>query len=288
VTTRAKANTVLLQPNNGRSLVTDLCEAGRDARTRPVAAGLVEAGSHGVASPSLIAAGLQAPAYELKFFLTEAQAAKVESRARGDMILDPYADPITGDYRTTSIYCDTPRYDIFHSRGVGRQRKHRVRRYGRGPWVYLERKTKWGDRVKKVRSPIPDSQLPMLALPMSLQTWPGDWFHRHLARRQLAPVCRLTYDRVALIGESTGGSCRLTFDRRIRGAVTNDWALDECDGGLPILTDGVICEFKFHSYLPTLFREIVREMRLTPSRVSKFRAFLRASGHVGDGPAVDA
>jgi hypothetical protein len=283
--------TVILQPNNGRSSVAGLCEAGGGSQVpllARAATGLAEAGYRGPASPSLNAsAGLDVPAYEWKFLLTEAQAVEVESCARRGMVPDPHADPVEGSYRTTSVYCDTPRFDVFHGRGLYRRRKHRLRRYGHASYVYLERKTKWGDRVKKLRTPIRDGELPLLALPMSAQTWPGHWFHRHLTRRRLAPVCRLTYDRVALIGESALGSFRLTFDRGIQGTLTSGWELHDCDGCLSVLTGQVICEFKFRSSLPVLFKDIIREMQLTPSRVSKFRAFLRASGRVDDGLAIE-
>src|SRR5262245_49515488 len=246
--------TVILQPNNGRCSVAGLCEAGggsQEPLLARTATGLTEAGYGKAASPSLNAsAGVDAPAYELKFLLTEARATEVESRARHGMVPDPHADPIGASYRTTSVYCDTPQFDVFHRRGLYRRRKHRLRRYGRATWVYLERKTKWGDRVKKLRTSVRDGDLPLLALPNSTETWPGHWFHRHLTRRRLAPVCRLTYDRVALIGESALSSFRLTFDRRIQGTLTSSWEPHECDGCVSVLTGQVICEFKFRSCLP--------------------------------------
>jgi hypothetical protein len=283
---------VILQPNNGRLSVAGLFEAGHgspEPRLSRAAVGLREASYSGAASPSLTASsGLDAPAYEWKFLLSETQAADVEARARRDMVSDPHVDRISGDYRITSVYCDTAGFDVFHRRGLYRRRKHRLRRYGRAPWVYFERKTKWGDRVKKLRTPIREGEVPLLGLPASARTWSGHWFHRHLTRRRLAPVCRLAYDRVALVGESSGGACRLTFDRRIHGTLTDGWELCECDGCLPVLAGQVVCEFKFHTCPPVVFKEIIRELGLIPSRVSKFRAFLRASGRVGDGLAVDA
>ena len=172
--------------------VAGLSEAGasvagrgpKETRLLGAATGLSEASYSRAVSPSLNAsAGLDVPAYELKFLLTETRAAEVGSRARREMVTDPHADSIGANYRTTSLYCDTPQFDVFHRRGLYRRRKHWLRRYGRPPWVYLERKRKWGDRVKKVRTPIRDGELPLLALQMPAQTWPGHWFHRHLTRR---------------------------------------------------------------------------------------------------------
>src|SRR5205807_10346450 len=138
-------------------------------------------------SPSLSAsAGMELPAYELKFLLSETQAREVEARVEGRLALDAHADPALGNaYRTTSLYCDTAQLEVFHRLGSFRRRKHRLRRYDHGPWIFLERKTKWGDRVKKRRSMIPDADLPLLENPMSAMTWAGHWFHRHLQPRQL-------------------------------------------------------------------------------------------------------
>jgi VTC domain len=253
-------------------------------------------------SPSLSAsAGLEIPAYELKFLLTEAQAREVEERARRQMFSDPHADPAVGNaYRITSLYCDTPAFDVFHRLSPFQRRKHRLRRYGQAPWVFLERKIKWGDRVKKRRTMIPDGELSILVQPpqpdrapappngLDGVAWPGHWFHRHLAMRQLAPVCRIAYERVALVGEAAEGPLRLTFDRHIRGQMHRDWNLDDDGAGMALFTDQVICEFKYRGMLPALFKEIILAARLTPGPVSKYRAFLRASGFVDTRRAADA
>ncbi|MCI0378633.1 MAG: polyphosphate polymerase domain-containing protein [Gemmataceae bacterium] len=228
------------------------------------------------ASPSLCV-DTAIPAYELKFLLSEDQAAGIMERASGRLAPDPHADPELGNaYRTLSLYCDTPQYDVFRGLGSFGRRKHRLRRYGNAPWMYLERKSKWGDRVKKRRTRIDNGELAFFAQTMSALTWPGHWFHRHLVRRCLGPVCRIAYERVALVGESMDGPLRLTFDRRIRGVFTNEWNLDAFEGGLPILADHVVCEFKYRGFLPTLFKEIIHALQLPPCPVSKFRSFMRA------------
>jgi hypothetical protein len=230
-------------------------------------------------SPSLAVAGdPDRPAYEVKFLLTERQAQEVEDCVRGRLVPDAHAETSLGNaYLTTSLYCDTAQFDVFHRLGSFKRRKHRVRRYGHAPCVFLERKIKWGERVKKMRTMVPDAQLAWLANPMSATTWAGHWFHRHLVRRQLLPVCRIAYERVALVGNSEEGPMRLTFDRRIRGVLTSEWRLDDVDNGMPLLTDHVICEFKYRSFLPSLFKEIILGMKMTPSPVSKYRSFLRTS-----------
>lgn len=245
---------------------------------KPDTLGLVNSDDQVLESPSL-SGDLEVPSYELKFLLTEAQAHAVEARILGRLAPDPHADVKSGNtYQTLSLYCDTAKFDVFHRSARFKRRKHRVRRYGEETSVFLERKTRRGDRVKKRRVAIPVAELTMLAHPASLTDWAGHWFHRHLLRRGLQPMCRIAYERVAYMGQSHEGPLRLTFDRRIRGLITNHWDLSGFAGGLHVLADQVVCEFKYRAFMPSLFKDIVQALNLTPSPVSKYRTFLRASG----------
>jgi VTC domain-containing protein len=241
-------------------------------------------------SPSLaVSADPTVPAYELKFLLTQPQAREVEKRAAGRLEYDPHGDPcLDYAYRTTSLYCDTAGFEVFHRLGAFQRRKHRLRRYARTAAIFLERKTKWDSRVKKRRTMIPEAELKLLDHPMSLTDWSGHWFHRHLVRRALRPVCRIAYERVALVGEAAEGPLRLTFDRNVRGEFENDWTLADVDDGPALFAGQVICEFKYRAALPALFKEIIHCMQLTPSPVSKYRMYLRASGRVADRSRADA
>lgn len=231
-------------------------------------------------SPSITSAADGAmPAYELKFLVDEAQAQEVEAWARGHLVLDPHGNPaLGGAYRTTSLYCDTPERDVYHRTRSYKRRKFRVRRYGECPEIFLERKSKWGDRVAKRRLIISEEELPLLAHPMSLVEWPGHWFHRHLMSRRLGPACRIAYQRTAYVGTCPESPLRLTLDRRIRGALTDEWSVAPFEGGLPLLTGQVILELKFRMALPTPFKELVAAQRLNPSSVSKYRRCLQAWG----------
>jgi hypothetical protein len=231
-------------------------------------------------SPSLgSSSGGAGPAYELKFLLHEAQAREVEDWAQRRLALDPHGDPaLSGAYRTTSLYCDTPELDVYHRSPSYKRRKFRVRRYGSAPWVFLERKSKWGDRVKKRRTTLPGEELALLDHPMSLVNWPGHWFHRRLRTRRLGPACLIAYRRTAYVGSCADGALRLTLDRHLRGLLTGGWDLEPFEGGLPLLAGQVILEFKFHLALPVLFKELVQEMRLRPANVSKYRLCWEASG----------
>lgn len=230
-------------------------------------------------SPSLAAsAGTDVPAFEVKFLLPEMEARAVESRVRGVLALDPYADPALGDaYRVTGVYFDTPRFDVYHRADGYRARKYRLRRYGAAPAAFLERKSKRAGQVKKRRTPVPLPELREINGTVR-EEWPGAWFALQLAQRQLQPVCRVTYERVAFVGTSADGPIRVTFDRAARGLPASGLHLEAFPGGVALLTDEVIVEFKFLGAMPQLFKGLIEEMRLTPRPCSKYRRCVEAAG----------
>jgi VTC domain len=233
----------------------------------------------GFESPSLGSPQGAGPAYELKFLLDETRAREIDDWAQARLVLDPHGDPaLGGAYRTTSLYCDTPHLDVYHRSPRYRRRKFRVRRYGSMPWLFLERKSKSGDRVAKRRTAVPEEELTQLAVPMSLVDWPGHWFHRGLLARRLGPACRIVYQRTAYAGASSGSPLRLTLDRRLHGVLASGWSLDPVEGGLPLLTGQVILELKFRVVLPAPFGELMEGLRLRPSVVSKYRLCREAWG----------
>jgi hypothetical protein len=234
---------------------------------------------HGAsASPSLVGAGEGAEAYELKFLLWAEQADEVEAWARARLLLDPHGDPaLGGAYHTTTLYCDTAASHVYWRAPSYRKRKFRLRRYGSESLVYLERKTKRGERVAKRRGVAGLADLARLDRPPGPDDWPGDWFHRQLAARQLRPAALVAYERVALFGEVPAGGYRLTFDRRLRAASWRHWSLAGPDGAA-FLGGHAIMEMKFRTALPALFRDLLGLFRLDPGAVSKYRLGLSACG----------
>jgi hypothetical protein len=231
-------------------------------------------------SPALYRGDVNTPAFEVKFLLTEAQASEVERRLRPCLVLDPYADPaLGGAYHVTSVYFDTVAFDVYR-RSVGhRRRKFRVRRYGASTSVFLEQKTKAGQQVRKRRTAVPVVELPSLT-ESDLNGWPGAWFATKLAARGLRPVCRVSYQRLALIGTSSEGPIRLTFDRAANGQSANGPSPEPVVDGKPLLQDEVIAEFKFLGSMPLVFKGVIEELKLSPLRVSKYRRCVEAAGLV--------
>lgn len=225
----------------------------------------------------------------MKFLLDEAVARDVERQLARRMVLDPHGDSaLDHAYRIATVYCDTPGLDVYHRRGSLRQRKYRMRRYGTESQVFLERKTKQGERVRKRRVAVEARDLPALASFPTDPEWPGNWFHRQIVMRKMVPVCGVAYVRTAYFGAVDEGPIRLTFDRDVRAALVSEWEPSAIIEGAPVLEGRVVCEFKFRGALPTLFKNVIRELALAPGGVSKYRRGFQLAGGISDGSRQDA
>ena len=236
-----------------------------------------------IESPSLFrfeANGTPAPpAFEIKFLLTEEQVREVEARLHGRLALDSHADPVLGGaYRTTSVYTETPDFEVFRRVGDYGKSKFRIRRYGSAGPVYLERKDKDGDKVHKSRVSVHMTELASFSERLAATQGPGGWFRDATIQRRLAPICRISYDRVAYVGATESGAVRVTFDRKVHGEISTGWEVVPVQATAELLPDQVICEFKYRMALPLLFKEIVGTLKLQPTSCSKYRRFIAAAG----------
>lgn len=245
------------------------------------------AASQASLSPSLSVA---APwAYEQKFLVAADVARAIERWAGAAMRTDPHADQAAnGAYELSTLYLDTPGFDVFHGAQHFRGAKHRIRRYGREALVYLERKTRRGDRVKKRRSGLPRDELAKIPAPRATGTGDLTWFVDALRLHELRPVCAMTYRRTAFFGEGDHGPYRLTLDRAVRGLPARDFAVEPIEHGIAVLSDAVVCELKFAAALPQPFKQLVAELALAPTSVSKYRRLCVAAGLVAglDAPSA--
>ncbi|HVJ68062.1 MAG TPA: polyphosphate polymerase domain-containing protein [Caulifigura sp.] len=230
-------------------------------------------------SPSLRAADLAAPpSYELKYALTELDAAGLEQEFSGWMSIDPHADPaLDHSYRISTVYTDTPRFDVFHRVPGHYRTKFRLRRYGDSSAVFLERKTKRGRQVSKDRASVDHEHLHRLSASAN-PDWPGEEYRLQLARRSLLPVCAVTYLRRAYFGVTDEGRMRVTFDRSLQGQRTNDWDFSAAGSGAPLAEGLVICEFKFRGAMPTAFKRAIARIQMLPGGFSKYRGCMEAHG----------
>lgn len=223
-----------------------------------------------------------APAYEVKFVVSDALATEIESWARTFLAIDAHGDPsLGGRYLVTSTYLDTPEFDVYRRTGSYRRNKFRVRTYGDAATggdrlIFAERKTKRGDRVAKRRSAVPVSDLALFGATAVEPEWSGSWFHRRVQLRRLMPVATVGYERAALAGVVDGQPLRLTLDRGLRGVRAGGWTAAAQvlgrDAGMPLQPGRAVLELKFLRDLPAAFKEAIYLFRLVPQSFSKYRA----------------
>lgn len=225
-------------------------------------------------SPALATKNQGADAFEMKCLLDEATATALEKQLASHLQIDQFcARSDSGQYQIITLATDTSDYSVFkRSPGFG-QRKFRVRRYGSESWGYLERKTRRGNRVRKIRSKIDLSELVKLQEPAleESDSWEGDWFRMAVRQRMLQPVCLMSYERRAWFGNSENGPVRLTFDRNLLAGLTSGWSTDASGLVLPVTDRSVICEFKFSGAMPVLFKSAIQQFGLNPGGFSKYR-----------------
>jgi len=232
-------------------------------------------------SPSLTVQAEGAAAFEVKFLVDEAQALEVEAWAARYLEPDPHGDPAQGgSYQITSLYTDTNAFDVYHRTPKYRRRKYRLRRYGSEPTIHLERKVRRGERVTKRRASVSECDLLLLTHALAIPGWPGYWFHDSLLRKSLFPACQLIYQRTAFFGTCSDGPLRLTLDRQIQGQLVSDWKVEVSQQVIPLLPGEVVLELKFRNAMPVAFKQLVAELQLNSTGISKYRRCLDAWRHL--------
>jgi hypothetical protein len=160
------------------------------------------------------------PSFEHKFLFARTHRPFVENLLR--FALRP--DPEFHKGRITSIYYDTPTFDLYHEKRASTYLKNkiRVRWYGDAAAMtgdvkcYLELKSKIGGTRQKERFPLmlPASLLasknlsaPLLARPLSMLPTFG-----HSFDGAIAPMLTVQYERQRLVDSSTGTRVAIDTD----------------------------------------------------------------------------
>ena len=207
---------------------------------------------------------------EIKFLVNEATGIRIREWARERLAADPHgAGPNADEYRVSTLYLDTTERDVFHRRGSYGRSKYRVRRYGDEPRVFLERKLRTSSRLAKRRTDIPIDTLPLLKAAADGDEETG-WFRRRVVVRQLEPVCRVSYLRMARLAETPAGRMRMTLDSLLTASPADTYSLDGA-GPAAFLNGHMILELKYRGTMPTVFRQLVDSFALAPGRASKYR-----------------
>jgi len=220
----------------------------------------------------------RAAACEVKFVIDERLAPRVKEWARTHLQPDPHGTgPFGDEYRISTLYFDTRRFDVFHRNDSFGRAKYRVRRYGEASAVFFERKLRRPGLLIKRRTRDDIDALARLDDRIIDPDWAAHWFQRRLVVRSLLPVCQISYQRTARIARTTEGLVRLTLDARLR-ATPVDLPRFEVDPGPEFLEDRLVLELKYHARVPALFRRLVEEFALVPDPASKYRLGMATTG----------
>ena len=220
----------------------------------------------------------RAAACEVKFVIDERLAPRVKEWARTHLQPDPHGTgPFGDEYRISTLYFDTRRFDVFHRNDSFGRAKYRVRRYGEASAVFFERKLRRPGLLIKRRTRDDIDALARLDDRIIDPDWAAHWFQRRLVVRSLLPVCQISYQRTARIARTTEGIVRLTLDAGLR-ATPVDLPRFEVDPGPEFLEDRLVLELKYHARVPALFRRLVEEFALVPDPASKYRLGMATTG----------
>lgn len=222
---------------------------------------------------------IRSKAFEIKFVVDRDQGQRIREAGRRILSPDPWATgPASDEYQTTTVYFDTDEFDVYRRQGSYRRARYRIRRYGQGNVVFLERKIRTADVLSKRRTGLGIGELDRLHATVD-SAWPGQWFQARLLMRRLSPRCQVSYTRTARIGMTDCGPIRLTLDDHLAAGTANVARFEDV-GPVAILTNKTIVEMKFTATMPAVFRRLVEDFALEPVRVSKYRLGIEATHSV--------
>jgi len=222
---------------------------------------------------------IRSRAFEIKFVVDRDLGERIRQAARRTLSPDPWAGgPAWDEYQTTTIYFDTDELAVYRRQGSYGRSKYRIRRYGQGDVVFLERKLRTPDVLSKRRTCLGLVELGRLDSAID-SAWPGLWFHERVLMRRLVPRCQVSYSRTARVGMTDAGPIRLTLDDGLAVGSAPSTRFEDADR-FPILNEKTIVEMKFTATMPAAFRRLVEDYALDPVRVSKYRLSIEGLGVV--------
>ena len=218
-------------------------------------------------------------ARETKFLVKASVADDVRAWARENLGRDPHGTGEHGDlYATTSLYFDTPAFDVYRRNQSHARGKFRIRRYGLLDFIFLERKMRTDRLLAKRRTTVALEGLQRIAETEADPSWPGYWFHRRILFRGLRPVVQISYDRTARLSLVNGEPLRFTIDTNLRVLPMPDRAFLP-GTGFPVVQDHAIVEMKYRRELPAIFKQAIEMFHLEPVAISKYRVGFDALGY---------
>ncbi len=225
--------------------------------------------------------------YEWKYIIPNHLEEQVLKSVAPFVTIDNYAAK-TGDdlYTVRSIYFDTPRLEMFHSKKahIGHRLKVRIRGYGNGnddSTVFCEIKRKYEGPIVKNRASMTYGQLkhifdgsdPDEILPLTYRKDDLSRFFYQIHRKQLQPIINILYERIPFHSRviDKENNFRLSIDRDWRSVAYPsvdelfvDRNIVEC------LKGHFVLEVKFNKYCPAWLRAILNEMNFEKVPASKY------------------
>ncbi len=210
--------------------------------------------------------------HEWKHELSPGDLPALRSRLRAVARADEHGE--NGAYRIRSLYFDTPTDRALREKidGVARREKFRLRRYGGGSLIRLEKKSKLGGLCAKEQTPVTEEEV------RALLSGDMDWMrsssrdlvwelYQKMNTQLLRPRVIVEYAREAYV--YAPGNVRVTLDTNIRtGLRSTDFLASDCVT-IPA-SDAVVLEVKWDGYLPDRIRGAVQVEGRRTAAFSKY------------------
>lgn len=231
--------------------------------------------------------------YELKYRITEAQAAVVKNYLRPYLPMDRYSKlQPNGQYPISSLYLDSNRLTLCRETLTGKKNrfKLRVRTYSDDPSVprFFEIKRRINTVILKSRVRVPDNAVsPLLACQnphLDLDSKDEKslrQFQLYVSSLGARPMVLVKYMREAYEGDSDN-RVRVTFDRQLCYKVTHEPKVEVNGPGWQRMPIGfVVLEIKFTSRYPAWLSRMVKTISLPQSAMSKYASSIQQSCLMG-------
>ena len=229
--------------------------------------------------------------YEMKYHVTETQAAAITEFIRPFVQLDRYCKlQPSRDYPLVSLYLDSGDLRLCRESLTGHKNrfKLRIRSYTDEPEYprFFEIKRRMNTIIIKDRARVMDSDVKTLlaGLPLPPQNYTADMdtinqFQLYVSNIRAKPAVLVRYMRQAYEG-GEHNRIRITFDRNLEYKVTNIAEVRLGGGGWrrnPFTLGGVILEIKFTDRYPAWLARLVRHFNLRARSISKYASSLQDS-----------
>ena len=229
--------------------------------------------------------------YEIKYHVTETQAAAIAEFIRPFVQLDRYCKlQPTRDYPVVSLYLDSGDLRLCRESLTGHKNrfKLRIRSYTDEPEYprFFEIKRRMNTTIIKNRARVMDPDVKTLLAGLSLppQSYTADMdtinqFQLYAGNIRAKPSVLVRYMRQAYEGNEHN-RVRITFDRDLEYNVTKVAEVRLGGGGWqrnPFTIGGVILEIKFTDRYPAWLARLVRQFNLRARSISKYASSLQNS-----------